>query len=155
MMQELVSMYPHARFILNHCSIASIITPLTGTTWASNTLVSPTVNPNSYENVSLKAISELSAVWPGSVLLHLDAHAKDPSEPMGVFAEQTSATEISAASYLVSMGIANGYSFLYPVLGAWTCACSAFKGSLYNSLEEGTFARDTLSSFLQIMQAHP
>jgi hypothetical protein len=155
MMQELISMYPNARFILNHCSGSTIITPLDGTTWALNTLVSPTVNPNSYDNVSLKLISEFNAVWPGAVLLHLDAYAKDPSEPMGIFADQTSATEIAAASYLVSSGVANDYSFLYPVLGAWTYTGSAYSGKLYNSLGQGTFSRNTFPGFVQIMQAHP
>lgn len=155
MMQELISLYPHAHFILNHCSAATIITPLAGTTWASNTLVSPTVNPSSYDKVSLKLISQFNAVWPGAVLLHLDAYAKDPSEPMGIFADQTSATEITAASYLVSTGFANGYSFLYPVLGGWTSASSMYGGKLYNGLSQGTFSRGTLPGFLKLIQTHP
>ena len=153
MMQQLSNEYPGASFILNQADPKTLIIPLGGDTWASTSLVSPSVNLNSYDQVSLQLIHQLGAYWPGRILLHLDSYAANPAEPMGIFADQTSSTEVKAASYLHATGNSNNFYFLFPVVGAWTCGCSAYKGNLYNSLGKGSYARNTLPAFTQIMQS--
>jgi hypothetical protein len=152
MMQNLTTSYPAAKFILNNANAATVIVPVSGNSWAANSYVSPSVDSNSYDQFSVKLIGQMSAVWPERVILHLDSWALRPAEPMGVFAKQSSKTEESAVSYMASTGLSNDFYLLYPVLGAWTCSCSNYKGTLYNSLAVGTYARGTITSFIHTMQ---
>jgi len=150
MMQQLHNLYPSIYFILNDAR-ASPLLPSSGTTWADQAYISPSVSKDSYETVNYDAIVSLNQVWNGRVLLHLDAYAKVSGQPMGVFADQSNTTEISAVQHLVNNGTVYNYRFLYPVIGGWTFVNSTYGGTLYNSLPKGNYARGTLSSFMQTM----
>ena len=151
MMEKMHDLYPNVYFILNDARAAPLL-PTAGTTWANQTYISPSVSLNSYDAVNYDAIVNLNQVWNGRVLLHLDAYAKVPGEPMGVFADQSNETEISAVQDLVNNGTIYNYRFLYPIVGGWTFVNSTYGGTLYNSLSKGNYARGTFPSFMQTMQ---
>jgi hypothetical protein len=157
MMQNLSTTFPQLNFILNNAAIGyGIIAPGVGDTWQTNTYISPTVKPGTYEQVNLATISSMFALYPNHVLLHFDAYANDTESPMGIFADQNAATEIGAISALAAQGThpvtqSQAYSLLYPIMGAWTCLCSLYQGTIYNSLLIGMLHRGTAHKFASIM----
>lgn len=157
MMQNLSSSFPKIRFILNQATnLGGWITPSKGTTWGERTYISPTVLSGTYNQLSLKTIAALNAIYPGRVLVHFDAFASSMMEAMGIFANQSASVEKSTINHLSYSGIHPqstnySYSLLFPVLGAWTSTYSVYNGTLYNGLTIGAFARGTLPRFTEIM----
>lgn len=157
MMQKLATTFPQLNFILNNAATGyGIITPAAGDTWQNNAYISPTVKPGTYNQVNLATISTMFALYPNHVLLHFDAYANDTESPMGIFADQNAGTEISAISALATQGThpvtqSQAYSLLYPIMGSWTCLCSIYQGTIYNSLLTGAFHRGTAHKFTSIM----
>jgi hypothetical protein len=157
--QNLSSSFPGLNYVMNEAANSNdYITPLHGTTWGANTYVMPTVSSGSYtfSGVSLSKIAALNKIYPGRVLLHYDSNAQLKGDPMGVFADQTTSSEISAVTTLAEKGAHPSqtqyrYNFLYPVLGAWTYVGSEYQGTLYNSLTFGTYDRGTIYSLTSIM----
>jgi hypothetical protein len=157
MMQNLTDKYPTLNFILNNAATnVAIIQPEQKDTWQQNAYISPTVEQGSYNSVNLTLVSEMYALFPGRVLLHYDASFNLPAEPMGVFADQTSKNETTAISFLAKQGAepvsqSEAYYLLYPILGSWTYTGSEYNGAIYNSLNIGTYDRQTASSFISVM----
>jgi hypothetical protein len=157
MMQELTNEFPSLNFILNNAATGfGIIAPIKGDTWQNNAYISPTVKPGTYNQVNLTMISNMYTLYPNHVLLHFDAYANDPAEPMGIFADQNARTEIGAISLLAAQGThpvnqSQAYSLLYPFIGSWTCLCSKYGGTIYSSLPIGTFHRGTANKFISVM----
>ncbi len=158
MMQRLVGLYPSLVFILDHAETTAIITPLAGTTWANRVIVTPSLALGTYNEIDASLMASLSSLYGGRVILHFEAFSAIPSIPMNVFAEQSIATQISAVRNLAYNGLhpsqpSLAYNFLFPILGAATCACSRDPGVLYNSQTYGYAAKGTFQSFLPSMLA--
>lgn len=171
MMQNLTQAFPNLIFILNQSTKSKtggqIIQPSSGMTWNQETYISPSVLINTYnEAPQVSMMKEYNQIYPGRVLLHFDSYAQTKDEPMGIFAEQSTKVEETTIQNLASQGASQasesaGFSLLYPVLGAWTyngkltAADVDYKGTLYNSLSIGTYARSTSSSFISTMSEYP
>jgi hypothetical protein len=157
MMQNITNQYPDLFYILNSAKKGGVIIPDNSSSWSNRATVSPSVGFNSYEYIPTEYIKKLNKYYDGRVLLHLDAFAKRDDAPMGVFADQTTQVQIHAVGYLHRTGLNPEeewyrYSFLFPIMGGWTCLCSIYNGTLYNSLTEGRFARSTIDEFTEIMR---
>lgn len=164
MMQNLTEMFPGAEFILNGLiGQYGYVVPLSGYTWVSHTLISPTPPLNSL-TINENQVEEYYSLFPGHVLGHLDAAGPPPEgkagEPMSIFANLSSSEEISTLESFAASGarpeLANEtFSTLFPVIGAWTYNGSLggvdYYGTLYNSLSTGGYARDTFPTFERIM----
>lgn len=160
MMQNLSKSFPGFTFILNQAFRqiykTGIITPATGTTWAAQTYISPSVLSGSYKNIPASSqFVTWNNYYPGRVLLHFDSYAQMSSEPMGVLADQSVSTQESAVLTLAKQGPSVGYTLLYPIIGGWTSASSEYHGTLYNSMTFGTYDRGTYSSFVGTMTEYP
>jgi hypothetical protein len=157
MMQALSSANPSFGYILNNAAAKQgYIAPSTGTTWAANTYICPSVKSGTFDTIDLAQISTLNRLFPGHVLVHWDAYAKSSPEPMGLFANQPASAELSTVRALTHQGVypANPsyrYLLLYPIIGAWTFSGSTYKGTLYNSLSSGAYARGTATGLVAIM----
>jgi len=157
-MQKLTTAFPGVRFMLNNGADASKVTvPTVGTTWSKSTYASPTVIFGTDNAIPSYLISVLNKYFPGRVVLHLDSFATVPNEPMGIFANQVSAVEVSTVSSLAATGLSpkhpgEGFNFLFPVIGAATEASSIWGGTLYNSLHEGLNDRSTITGFIRPME---
>jgi hypothetical protein len=151
-MQSLENTYPNLNFILNQALVdKGYITPAKGSSWGAHTYISPSVGSGSCCNINFGEMNALNAIYPGRVLLHFDAYAKVPSEPMGIFANQQAGTEEGEIKNLASASASHGFDFLFPVLGAWTYCTSQYHGTMYNSFSQGKFARNTFNNFLSDM----
>jgi hypothetical protein len=161
MMQNLTKTFPSLIFILNQTAhekfSSGIIKPSAGTTWANDTYVSPSVLVGSYSKLpQLSQFQTWNKYYPGRVLLHFDSYAQTETEPMGLFADQQSSTEISTIKQLAVEGNGTyGFTLLYPIVGGWTYKESPYGGMLYNSFNFGKLSRNTYSSFLPIMAEYP
>jgi len=145
MMQNIAELYPSLNFILNNAPAnLGIVTP-TGS-WSSKAYISPSVTKGTYDMVSASTVASMNALYPGRVLVHFDAFGQVETEPMGLFADKSAAIEEGTVK-----AIASQYLLLYPVLGAWTYDGSPYRGTLYNSLPYGGYARDTVGSFVSVM----
>lgn len=157
MMQNLTNNFPKLHFIMNEAAnTKNYITPLPGTTWGNVTYISPTVVAGTYDKIPFTTIAALNNIWHGRVLLHLDAFAISKTAPMGVFANQTSEVESQAVRYMAHTGEFPSsenysFSFMFPVIGSWTYDGSIYHGTLYNSLDTGTYARYTVTNFTNTM----
>jgi hypothetical protein len=143
------------------------ITPLKNDTWQKQTYISPSVVAKSYEKLSPKTMLALDAIWMCSscktkgkgMILHWDAYSQVSTEPMGLFANQSSASEQSVLQTLTNEGMGPNYHYyvMYPILGAATYngtlngSSTNYQGTLYNSLSVGNFARGTSTQFATIM----
>jgi hypothetical protein len=151
-MQNLENTYPGLNIIMNQALVdGGYIKPAAGDSWGSHTYISPSVGSGGCCSVDMSEINALNSIYPGRVLLHFDAFAKVPTEPMGIFANQQSGTETSEIRSLSSSS--HNYDFLFPVLGAWTYYKSQYKGTMYNSMSMGSHSRGTFSSFLSDMSS--
>ena len=158
MMQRLTDLYPRLVFILNQRVSPVAITPLPGTNWANSVIISPTVSLGTDTGISHALMKTVYASFGGRVLLHLDANPAISSEPMNVFGEQGPSAQASVVTLLAGEGLHpltpdQGFNFLFPVLGAATCACALPPAELYNSLSYGLNPRGTLGAFLPLMEA--
>ena len=156
MMENLTTTYPSLHFILNHAAVKyGIVTPLSGTRWPSMAWVSPSVAQNTSDHVNPLWIQKLNSIYPGHVVIHWDAYAKVAAQPMGIFASETEAQELADFGHVWKNASSLGAKVLIPAIGSWTYEGSQYGGTLYNSLQEGTFSRDTLPSFVQIAGGSP
>lgn len=162
MMQNLTEMFPTASFILNQASSGhyGFVQELQGSgyTWENQTFVSPTTTKNFV--VPRKTIQTLNQLFPGHVILHLDAEG--PSQigtsskvPMSLFANLDTSSEIWTMDNLVNAGISpllqnESYATVIPVIGSWTYAYGQYEGTLYNGLSVGNYARSTSAYLLAI-----
>lgn len=173
MMQNLTASFPGIVFMLNEAvkcppsePCIGFITPVSGDTWQDNAYVSPSLVSDTSSEPNFNYIQDLNEIpaWNGRVVLHFDAYAQLNTEPMGLFANQTSKEEESIISNLTTTGLnpANSNDFyytLYPVLGAATYngtitgGTMNYEGTFYNSLKTGTFSRSTVASFIKDMTA--
>lgn len=161
MMQQLTNEFPNVCYLFNQSS-TTIIMPESGTTWASNAYLSPTVSPGSLTSISLSKIQTLNKYYPGRVIVHYDSNAGlGKEEPMAYFADQSSSSEQTAIHTLAEEGYnyaqknsPDRFNVLYPVFGAWTWSGSAYHGTLYNSFTFGTYDRGTVSSFTSTMKSY-
>lgn len=171
MMQKLANSYPKVTFIVNDavgcpagmkCTNGGWITPVSSDNWQAQSYISPSVASDTYNQLNGNTMNSLGAIWGSRMILHYDAYAQVNTEPMGIFASQSAANEKSAITSLTNEGISGrqGYSghsyyFMYPMLGASTYNGNLnghnYKGTLYNSLGTGTFARNTIGSFTTTM----
>jgi hypothetical protein len=170
MMQNLTSSFPTLNYLMNQATrcpplpppkkCTGWITPLQNDTWQLQTYIAATVKPGTYNVVSGNTISALNKIYPGKVVVHFDADAKNSNAPMGIFANQSSPVEISTITNLTNTGLtANAslaYSLLYPILGAASHNSSLgtgvnYNGTLYNGLTIGKFARSTAHQIIRIM----
>jgi hypothetical protein len=166
MMQNLTNQFPGVTFILNqayHQANSNFnIVPETGTTWASKTYISPSIQMGSYNVLpSKQQLSRWNDSYPGRVLIHFDSFAKYSYEPMGIFANQSKAVEVKTLQKLASEGTPGSvnyiasFSLLYPILGAWTYGGngSEYQGTMYNSFTSGygIYDRGTIKNFAEIM----
>lgn len=179
MMQALATSFPSVTFLVNDavgcpaglkCTNGGWITPLTNDTWQKQSYISPSLQTNTYNQLNTNTMKSLSAIWTCScstegegMILHFDAYSQVSTEPMGVFAAQSSSVEESAIQTLTNMGIPgrsgySGYSYylMYPMLGAATfdgklSGSPNYEGTMYNSLTSGTYARSTIASFTTTM----
>jgi len=155
MMQNLTTAYPSVQFLLNQAAVKfGIVTPTNGTTWSSMAWITPSLSQNSTNFISLKWVQQLDAVYPGRVVVHWDSDPKVAAQPMGLFASETQAQEISDFSIVWTNVATVGARAIIPVIGSWTCACSDYGGTLYNSLQVGAFSRGTSPYFIQIALGH-
>lgn len=175
MMQNLTTMFPAAKFILNQAaSQFGPITPFGNTTWEQNTYICPTVQVNKpgYTLTDDWAeFPEFYARFPGHVLLHFDAQGPYPltagsPPPMATFAnmsvsqEQTVLDNLAINGTEPSVNDGVSYSMVYPIIGAWTSwnvnGWPQYNQTLYNSLTIGNYHRSTNATFVNIMKSvHP
>lgn len=161
MMQNLTASFPSAKFILNHSNVRyGYITEQPGYTWENNTYVCPSTFGNLAPNKT--ELQQFYSRFPGHVLLHMDADGPspigDPSRPMSIFGNQSSAQEVAVLTKLVKKGLHPGPSFvnesyftLVPIVGSWDYINATNDGVLYNSLSVGDYARSTYSNFTMII----
>jgi hypothetical protein len=152
MMETLAKIYPNDTWGLNQ-SGSPVLAPQAGADWPSVTYVFPSVAYGSTGSISTSRVAALMGYFGSNVVMHLDADVTDPKEPMSLFADLGSQAEANDLLTLVQEANAGGYHFLYPLFGGATSATSQYRGSIYNSLSTGTYARGTFPSMLNIMQA--
>jgi hypothetical protein len=157
MMQSIIKAFPNLNIIMNQAvNKGGWITPAKGTTWGLHTYISPSVRSGSCCVVDDSIIKTLNGIYPGRVLVHFDAFATVPSEPMGIFALKSTSFQESTVKTLVYKGVHSSsqyaYDFQFPIIGAWTYDGSKFHGTLYNSLSSGVYYQGTESSFIATMK---
>lgn len=174
MMQNLTDLFPKAQFILNQATPPSkygYITELAGYSWENSTYIAPSPSQGYLVDPSAEQLQQFYARFQGHVIMHMDA-AGPPGvievwkEPMSVFANLSSSSEVLALDALVYNGTHaifenESYNTVIPIIGSWTfdgtvpptcgAGCPNYHGTLYNSLDTGTYARSTLASFEQIV----
>jgi hypothetical protein len=152
MMQNIVNAHPSINILMNQAVVLNgYITPAKGTTWGSHTWISPSVDSGSCCTVNTGLVNALNNIYPGRVLVHFDAFAQVNTEPMGIFANQGTSTELSEIKSLASQAGSHNFDFMFPVLGAWTYKSSSYHGTEYNALGSGKYDRNTFNSFLSDM----
>jgi hypothetical protein len=161
MMQNITVHFPQLHFIMNHTEHRQLITPLNHTTWENATYVAPSAecSPKTYYcNMQMSLISGLNKLFPGHIVVHLDAYAVKPHAPMSVFSNYNDVLEQYNLGNLAHLGShpKNGnqdlaFVMLYPIVGAWTYKYGQYNGTLYNSLPNGNFKRSTYGAFTKIM----
>jgi hypothetical protein len=176
MMQNLTTMFPNSKFILNQAAVKfGEIQQLPGYTWENVTYICPTAfwpgkGSSSLED-NFPLLEQNYGFFPNHVLFHFDADGPyplynkvQPVTVMGVFANMSDSQEISTLNSLAVNGsepdLYEGmhYSIVYPIIGSWTLIDIAgwpqYNETLYNSLDIGNYARDTYSTFVNIMLDH-
>jgi hypothetical protein len=152
-MQAIVNEFPTLNIIMNQAVVkGGYITPASGDTWGQQTWISPSLVSNTYNQVNLNTISALNAIYPNRVVLHFDANAQVPTEPMGLFANQAASVEKQTIRSLKSDAKSNNFDLVFPLIGAATEASSTYNGTLYNSLSTGTYDRGTETAFISMMK---
>lgn len=151
LMQTLANQEPNFIWLVNMGG-GTVALPLPGYAWANHAYALPSPVKGSYDKISLAKIATMNLNYPGRVILHFDSDAWNSGAPMGVFANQTSEYQTHIVQNLTKLGLSSSFSMLFPVLGANTCHCSMYNGSLYNSLSTGTYARSTYSDYIATMQ---
>ncbi|MDA4123234.1 MAG: hypothetical protein OK456_08660 [Thaumarchaeota archaeon] len=162
MMQNLHNLFPSVLFFLNVSPKNSIITPAAGTSWAAKTYVLPDNaigSTTKWQPASPSQVGQYNTYFPGHVVLHFDSQAKTETEPMWQFASINATAEASAINLLLCNGLekstnVTGYNLLVPIIGGNTYLHSAQRGLLYNSLGYGSFAKNTVGSFVALLQKY-
>ncbi len=171
-MQNLTKMFPSAKFIINETAGTKLgyVSELRnhGFTWENETYASPSP-PQKSLKLSQTQTQIVYNLFPGHLIAHLDAEGppiigSNPDEPMSIFADISNKREFSTLATLVYNGThpqyANeSYSMVCPLIGSWTFNGTAYhthgrdyKGTLYNALPTGIFARRALKGFIKIME---
>lgn len=159
-MQNLTTAFPQLNYLVDQSANfgTTYVTPLNNDTWGQTTYITPTTNQSTDNALNWGKIEALNAIYPGRVVVHYDAFAGDNMTPMSYFSVQSSSQEISAVSTLVREGAFpssgnRAFSFIFPIIGAWTDGSSTYNGTLYNSLNsgDGNFPRSTYNNFTSAM----
>jgi hypothetical protein len=176
MMQNLTDLFPGVKFIINQTPSVKLgyVKELSGYSWENMTYASPSPVEGSL-TLNENQIAELNDLYPGHVILHLDAEGppsigSQANEPMSIFASLNASQEISNLTTLIHEGSApssanESYAMVVPVVGSWTCdnatsemnngvPCPGsvdYDGTLYNGLSTGNFSRSTIGSFEQVL----